>query len=209
MSEVYGRDKSVLCGTSWPLLQDPGQQLDNESFRTLMKEVQAIVNLRPLTTASSEDLEVLTPNHLLTMTSKVLMPPPGVFLKADLYCRKRWRRVQQWIWEEMEKRISTDTSSKEEMEQAQPKHQGRCHRHCQRRQPTKKRLEACPCATGSSKRRWFSSKGTSCLSHHTTGQQRKATVRRQLPGPPGTEACCTSVNASQQIRNEHFISFII
>lgn len=36
----------------------------------------------------------LTPNHLLTMKSKVLLPPPGKFLKPDLYTRKRWRRIQ-------------------------------------------------------------------------------------------------------------------
>ena len=36
----------------------------------------------------------LTPNHLLTMKSKVLFPPPGKFVKPDLYVRKRWRRIQ-------------------------------------------------------------------------------------------------------------------
>ena len=41
-----------------------------------------------------DQVEPLIPNHLLTMKSKVLLPPPGVFMKADLYCRKRWRRVQ-------------------------------------------------------------------------------------------------------------------
>ena len=45
------------------LLQESGSQLDDESFRTLMKV-------------------------------KVLMPPPGVFLREDLYSKKRWRRVQ-------------------------------------------------------------------------------------------------------------------
>ncbi|KAK3744934.1 hypothetical protein QZH41_007780 [Actinostola sp. cb2023] len=42
----------------------------------------------------TENVEPLTPNHLLTMKTKILLPPPGVFMKADLYCRKRWRRVQ-------------------------------------------------------------------------------------------------------------------
>jgi hypothetical protein len=36
----------------------------------------------------------LTPNHLLTMKTKVLLSPPGVFQSADMYCRRRWRRVQ-------------------------------------------------------------------------------------------------------------------
>ena len=42
----------------------------------------------------SENMEPLTPNHLLTMKTKILLPPPGVFMKADIYSRKRWRRVQ-------------------------------------------------------------------------------------------------------------------
>ena len=79
------------------LLQESGSQLDDESFRTLMKEVQNILNSRPL---SVNDMmypgapEPLTPNHLITMKVKVLMPPPDVFLKEDLYSKKRWRRVQ-------------------------------------------------------------------------------------------------------------------
>ena len=28
------------------------------------------------------------------MKSKVILPPPGSFSAADVYCRKRWRRVQ-------------------------------------------------------------------------------------------------------------------
>ena len=64
------------------LLQENGTQLDDESFRTLMKEVQNIVSSRPLTVntmMSPGAPEPLTPNHLLTMKVKVLMPPPGVF----------------------------------------------------------------------------------------------------------------------------------
>ncbi|XP_077968201.1 uncharacterized protein LOC144422183 [Styela clava] len=38
--------------------------------------------------------EPLTPNHLLTMKPKVLLPPPGQFQRPDVYARRRWRRVQ-------------------------------------------------------------------------------------------------------------------
>ena len=38
--------------------------------------------------------ERLTPNHLLSMKPKRVLPPPGEFQRADVYCRKRWRRVQ-------------------------------------------------------------------------------------------------------------------
>ena len=40
------------------------------------------------------------------MKSKVLLPPPGVFQKADVYCRKRWRAVQHLanvFWERFSK----------------------------------------------------------------------------------------------------------
>ena len=59
--------------------------------------IEAIINSRPLVveTISDANSEVaISPSHLLTMKSKVVMPPPGVFLTPDLYCKKRWRRVQ-------------------------------------------------------------------------------------------------------------------
>ena len=73
-----------------------GHCLDEESFRTLMCEVEAVSNSRPLTTVSGEpgDLEPLTPNHILTTKSTVILPPPGEFQKNDVYMRRRWRRVQ-------------------------------------------------------------------------------------------------------------------
>ena len=79
------------------LLEHHGGQLDGESLRTFMVEAEATVNCRPLTVNSMnswQSLEPLTPNHLLTMKSKVVMPPPGDFQRADLYLRKRWRRAQ-------------------------------------------------------------------------------------------------------------------
>ena len=36
----------------------------------------------------------LSPANLLTMKSKVILPPTGCFSSADIYGRKRWRRVQ-------------------------------------------------------------------------------------------------------------------
>ena len=79
------------------LLQHNSEQLDDGSLRTLMCEAEAIVNSRPLTVNQLTDPdspEPLTPSHLLTMKSKVLLSPPGKFEPADMYARKRWRRVQ-------------------------------------------------------------------------------------------------------------------
>ena len=71
------------------------QTLDDESLHTVMCEVEAIVNSRPLTTVSSEpnDLEALTPNHLLLLKKQPNLPP-GVFQADDVYAKRRWRQVQ-------------------------------------------------------------------------------------------------------------------
>ena len=85
--------RSILAN----LLFQHGSQLDDESLRTYMVEVAAIVNGRPLTLENFSDPEYpepLTPNHLLTMKSKVIVSPPGEFQRDDIYSIKRWRRVQ-------------------------------------------------------------------------------------------------------------------
>lgn len=69
----------------------PGR-LDDASLRTLFYEAMAIVNSRPLNTDGINDptsLEPLTPNHLILMKSKVALPPPGKFVKEDMYATKR------------------------------------------------------------------------------------------------------------------------
>ena len=88
--------RTVRCALE-TLLVSAGTQLDDEAFRTLMTEVECIVNSRPLSVNDLNDPEApepLTPNHLLTLKQKLVLPPPGKFQRADLYCRKWWRRVQ-------------------------------------------------------------------------------------------------------------------
>lgn len=64
-------------------------------MKTLICEAESIVNDRPITTTSNDpnDLEALTPNHLLLMRTQPNIPP-GVFSKDDLYVRRRWRQIQ-------------------------------------------------------------------------------------------------------------------
>ena len=71
------------------------QVLDDEGLQTLMCEVEAILNDRPLTKSSDDpmDLEALTPNHLLLLKTQPVLPP-GLFVKEDLYIKRRWKQVQ-------------------------------------------------------------------------------------------------------------------
>ncbi|XP_062573263.1 uncharacterized protein LOC134235177 [Saccostrea cucullata] len=78
------------------LLLCPGR-LDDSSLRTVFYEAMSIVNGRPLTVSeidNPDSLEPLTPNHILTGKTTSPLPPPGEFVKEDIYARKRWRRVQ-------------------------------------------------------------------------------------------------------------------
>lgn len=71
------------------------QSLTDEGLQTLFCEVEAILNNRPITTASSDpfDLEPLTPNHILLLNTQPVLPP-GEFSRTDLYTRRRWKQVQ-------------------------------------------------------------------------------------------------------------------
>ena len=69
--------------------------LDDDGLHTLMCEIEMILNDRPITMNSDDpnDLEALTPNHLL-LIKRMPNLPPGVFNKTDNYCRRRWREIQ-------------------------------------------------------------------------------------------------------------------
>lgn len=65
------------------------QLLDDEGLQTLLCKVESIIYGRPLTTNidHQNDLEPLTPNHLLLLKTQPGLPP-GVFAKDDVYaCR--------------------------------------------------------------------------------------------------------------------------
>ena len=90
--------KNVL--TAITEMKSVKDRLDDASLRTFLYETMAIVNSRPLTAIRTGDPtspEPLTPNHVITMKSKVPSPPPGHFVEQDAYLRKRWRRVQYML----------------------------------------------------------------------------------------------------------------
>ena len=73
-----------------------GQQtLTDESLCTFFCEVEAIVNSRPITTVSGDanDLEALTPNHILLLKGKPSLPPV-LANETGPHSRKRWKQVQ-------------------------------------------------------------------------------------------------------------------
>ena len=97
MGGVWERQIRTVRSVLFPLLQNNGLQLDDELLRTFMCEVEAIINSCPLTVDLLNEpasLSPLTPNHLLTMKTKVVLSPPSVFPAADKFCRKRWRGVR-------------------------------------------------------------------------------------------------------------------
>ena len=71
------------------------QKMSEESLYTLLCEVEAIVNARPITKMSDDprDLQPLTPNHLLLLRPGSAAPP-GNFNKGDNNNQRRWRQVQ-------------------------------------------------------------------------------------------------------------------
>ena len=93
MGGVWERMIRTARNVFQSLLKSHSEQLDTSSLRTLMYEVMAIINSRPLSAVTEEDMP-LTPNMLLTMKSNITLPPPSNFADADVYSRKRWRAVQ-------------------------------------------------------------------------------------------------------------------
>nr|XP_057941354.1 uncharacterized protein LOC131137424 [Doryrhamphus excisus]XP_057941355.1 uncharacterized protein LOC131137424 [Doryrhamphus excisus] len=97
MGGVWERQIRTVRSVLTSILDQAGGRLDCSSLRTFLYEVMAIVNSRPLTTDHLNDPlgpEPLTPNHILTMKSSFIAPPPGKFVREDLYLQKRWKRVQ-------------------------------------------------------------------------------------------------------------------
>ena len=96
MGGVWERLIRTVRNVLSPLMREFGERLDDESFRTLLCEVEAIVNSRPLTPLSTDpdDLTPLTPSHILTLKSQAVTAPPGLFQKEDVYTRRRWRAAQ-------------------------------------------------------------------------------------------------------------------
>ncbi|XP_033103301.1 uncharacterized protein LOC117106074 [Anneissia japonica] len=71
------------------------QSLTHDTLVTFMCEVEAIINGRPITKSQEDpnDLEPLSPNHLLQLKSSKNLPPLVDEKNISYHCR-RWRKVQ-------------------------------------------------------------------------------------------------------------------
>ena len=81
--------------------------MSDESLQTLLVEVEAIINSRPVTADVPSDvtsLAPLSPVNLLTMKPEVVMPPPGHFTSPDRSCR-RVQHLSNELWNRWRKEV--------------------------------------------------------------------------------------------------------
>ena len=131
MGEAWNRQICSTRNIFHSLLRTHGESPNDESLRTSLVEAEGILNSRPITCDSIGDVNSylpVSPMQLLSTKTKMVMPPPGIFQKEDLYCRKQQRHVQHLcdeFWVKMEKRRLCNTGSSTEGE----KRLSSC-RHC-------------------------------------------------------------------------------
>ena len=99
------------------------RSVDDEMLLTVLTEVEAVMNGRPLTHVSTEptDLEALTPNHFLIGRACPQLPP-GVFTDGDLSSRRRWRHAQRLVdhfWQRWKKEYLPSLSTRQKWSQEQ------------------------------------------------------------------------------------------
>lgn len=89
---LIGVARRILDGL---LMKDGHTRLTHEVLSTLMAEVMAIMNARPLVPISydAEIPEMLSPATLLTQKASVAPAPLGDF-ELDHLCKVQWRQVQ-------------------------------------------------------------------------------------------------------------------
>ncbi|XP_013402109.1 uncharacterized protein LOC106167786 [Lingula anatina] len=100
----------------------PGR-MDDSSLRTVFYEVMSIGNSRPLTVSEINDpktLEPLTPNHILTAKADILFPPPGNFVREDLFLQKRVQYLLEQFWSRWKKEYISQISLRQKWHE--PRH---------------------------------------------------------------------------------------
>ena len=127
---AWERQIGTICRVLEAMFAELGShQLTHELLVTLVAEVTAIVNTRPISAIPTDanEPQPLSPSMLLTIKTRSLGPPPGNFVLPDVYTRRHWRRFQYltdqfWIrwrreylqsmqirtkWEELKRNLRT------------------------------------------------------------------------------------------------------
>ena len=92
MGEVWERQIQSARSIFSAILRNHGEGLNNESFRTLLLEVEGIINSLPITCESIGDANSiipLIPMQLLSSKTRIVMPLPATFQKEVMYYRKQ------------------------------------------------------------------------------------------------------------------------
>ena len=99
MEEVWEQQIRSARKILSAMLRNHYESLNDESLRTLLVEVEGIINSRPITCGSIGSVNSiipLSPMQLLSSKRRVVIPPPDTFQKEDMYCRKQWQRFQHF-----------------------------------------------------------------------------------------------------------------
>ena len=120
---VFEREIRTIRKTLNSILNCQNIKLSDDSLNTLLCEIEAIMNNRPLTEVTSDDdnAEALTPNHILLFNAGVTYPP-GLFSQDDLYVRQRWRQVQylaDLFWHRWRKEYLTGLQERQKWQKVQ------------------------------------------------------------------------------------------
>lgn len=152
MGDVWERQIQTARNILTALLNHHGSQLDGESVYSFFAKAETIVNCRPLKVDDLNNAESpipLAPCRLVTTKSSVVLPPPGVFQRADLYSIKRWRRAQYLVnecWSKWKTDYLQLLQMRKKMDQGKKKYGSRRRGHCERRQPATKSFSPCSCS---------------------------------------------------------------
>ena len=114
--------KSILQGMATPYTN----RLDTAGLRTSFYEAMASINSHPISCDNLHDSQevILTPNHLLTLKSRHVLPPPGSFDRTDIYGSKMWRKAQafaQEFWEKFKTGYMSEITKRQRWEKKEQK----------------------------------------------------------------------------------------
>ena len=95
MGGIWEREVRTIKSVLSSIMKEQIIKLNDDCLNTLLCEIEAILNSRPLSELSQDpdDMEPLTPNHLLLLHDTATYPP-GLFSQDHLYLNRRWKQVQ-------------------------------------------------------------------------------------------------------------------